>query len=72
MDRGTGSHRGGKVLIMDNLLSNLSLTIIEQRCENNICLIFLPPNSTEVTQPSDAAVCAPFKKQWRMELDAYD
>jgi hypothetical protein len=60
-----------KVLIMDNLSSHLSLTIMEQCRENNICLIFLPPNSTHLTQPLDVAVFAPLKKQRRKELDAY-
>jgi hypothetical protein len=60
-----------KVLIMDNLSSHLSFTIMEQCRENNIRLIFLPPNSTHLTQPLDVAVFAPLKKQWRKELDSY-
>jgi hypothetical protein len=60
-----------KVLIMDNLSSHLSLNIMEQCRENNIRLIFLPPNSTHLTQPLDVAVFAPLKKQWRKELDEY-
>jgi hypothetical protein len=55
---------------MDNLSSHLSLKIMEQ-CREHIRLIFLPPNSTHLTQPLDVAVFAPMKKQWRKELDDY-
>jgi hypothetical protein len=60
-----------KVLIMDNLSSHISFSIMEQAKENNIRLVFLPPNSTHITQPLDVAVFAPLKKQWRKELDNY-
>lgn len=33
--------------------------------------IFLPPNSTHMTQPLDVAVFAPMKKVWRRVLDEY-
>jgi hypothetical protein len=33
--------------------------------------IFLPSNSTHLTQPLDVAVFGPMKKQWRVELNRY-
>jgi hypothetical protein len=60
-----------KVLIMDNLSAHLSLNIMQQCRDHNIRLIFLPPNSTHLTQPLDVAVFAPMKKQWRIELNLY-
>ena len=60
-----------KVLIMDNLSSHLSLKIIELCREHNIRLVFLPANSTHLTQPLDVAVFAAIKKQWREELDEF-
>jgi hypothetical protein len=60
-----------KVLIMDNLSAHMSFRIMEQARENNVRVVFLPPNSTHLTQPLDVAVFAPLKKQWRRELDSY-
>jgi hypothetical protein len=60
-----------KVLILDNLASHLSLNMMEHCRSNNIRLIFLPPNSTHLTQPLDVAVFAPMKKHWRKELNEY-
>jgi hypothetical protein len=33
--------------------------------------IFLPPNSTHLTQPLDVAVFAPMKRLWREVLDKF-
>jgi hypothetical protein len=60
-----------KVLIMDNLSAHLSLNIMQQCQDHNIRLIFLPPNSTHLTQPLDVAMFAPLKQQWSIELNQY-
>ncbi len=60
-----------KVLIGDNLGSHISLHVMELCREHNVRFIFLPANSTHLTQPLDVAVFAPMKKQWRVELNKY-
>ena len=60
-----------KALIGDNLGSHLSLTVMEQCREHNIRFIFLPANSTHLTQPLDVAVFAPMKGHWRSQLNKY-
>lgn len=60
-----------KVLIGDNLGSHISLHVMELCREYNVRFIFLPSNSTHLTQPLDVAVFAPMKKQWRVELNKY-
>lgn len=60
-----------KVLIADNLGAHISQRVMELCKENNIRYIFLPPNSTHLTQPLDVSVFAPMKKHWRAELDKY-
>ena len=39
--------------------------------ESNIRYIFLPLNSTHLTQPMDVAVFGPMKKHWRTQLDRF-
>lgn len=46
---------GRKVLIGDNLSSHLSMEVITFCQEKNICFVFLPGNSTHLTQPLDIA-----------------
>lgn len=60
-----------KVLIGDNLGAHLSLTVMELCKEHHVRFIFLPSNSTHLTQPLDVAVFGPMKKQWRVELNKY-
>jgi hypothetical protein len=60
-----------KVVIGDNLGSHVSLHVMELCRENNVRFIFLPANSTHLTQPLDVGVFAPMKKQWRVELNKY-
>ncbi|XP_039275899.1 uncharacterized protein LOC120349576 [Nilaparvata lugens] len=60
---------GKKVIIGDNLSSHLSPEVI-RLCElNNIGFIFLPANSTHLTQPLDIALFAPMKKCWRKVME---
>lgn len=59
---------GKKYMIGDNLASHLSLDIIKKCEENNIHFIFLPGNSTHLTQPLDVAFFRPMKIAWRKIL----
>ncbi|CAG4995233.1 unnamed protein product [Parnassius apollo] len=56
---------GKKILIGDNLSSHLSLDLIRECKEKNVHFIFLPPNSTHLTQPLDVAFFRPTKGAWR-------
>ena len=56
---------GPKALIGDNLQSHLSKDIVTACEENDIRFIFLPKNSTHLTQPLDVAFFAPLKRAWR-------
>lgn len=62
---------GTKYLIGDNLASHLSVDIIQLCSINNIKLIFLPTNSTHLTQPLDVAFFRPMKKSWRQILEEW-
>ncbi|XP_064596806.1 uncharacterized protein LOC135463478 [Liolophura sinensis] len=62
---------GRKVLIGDNLSSHLSPYVIEKRQEHDIAFVFLPPNSTHLTQPLDVAFFRPMKIFWRQILDKW-
>lgn len=57
-----------RVLIGDNLACHLSADTVEICEDNNIKLVFLPPNSTHLLQPLDVAVYAPMKAEWRKVL----
>lgn len=56
---------GKKILIGDNLSSHLSLDIIKKCQEQDVYFVFLPPNSTHLTQPLDVAFFRPMKIAWR-------
>ena len=62
---------GRKVLIGDNLASHLTKDVIDSCQRNNIAFIFLPPNSTHLTQPLDVSYFAPLKQTWRIVLDEW-
>lgn len=62
---------GKKILIGDNLSSHLSIDIIKLCQEKDIHFIFLPSNSTHLTQPLDVAVFRPMKIIWRQLLDKW-
>lgn len=56
---------GKKCLIGDNLSSHLSIDLIRKCYEKDIHFIFLPANSTHITQPLDVAFFRPMKIAWR-------
>lgn len=56
---------GKKVLIGDNLSSHLSVDLIKLCLEEDIHFLFLPANSTHITQPLDVAFFRPMKIAWR-------
>lgn len=62
---------GTKYLIGDNLASHLSLDLIKLCNEKNIKFIFLPSNSTHLTQPLDVAFFRPMKMTWRKILEEW-
>ncbi|CAG5001136.1 unnamed protein product [Parnassius apollo] len=62
---------GKKVVICDNLSSHLSLGVTELCQDHNTYFVFIPPNSTHLTQPLDVAFFAPLKKAWRKILLQY-
>lgn len=57
--------QGKKILIGDNLSSHLSVESVELCTAHNISLVFLPSNSTHLTQPLDVAFFHPLKQKWR-------
>lgn len=58
---------GRKVLIGNNLSSHLSLKVVKL-CEENLCFVFLPPNSSHLIQPLDVAYFRPLEAKWRKVL----
>ncbi|KAJ2954347.1 hypothetical protein O0L34_g2605 [Tuta absoluta] len=56
---------GRKILIGDNLSSHLSVSLITLCKGHDIDFVFLPPNSTHLTQPLDVAFFRPMKRAWR-------
>lgn len=56
---------GKKFLIGDNLSTHISLEAINLCLKHDIHFIFLPANSTHLTQPLDVAFFAPLKRNWR-------
>ena len=56
---------GPKLLIGDNLSSHINETVIELCERHNIRFVFLPGNSTHLTQPLDVVYFAPMKRVWR-------
>ncbi|CAI6374113.1 unnamed protein product [Macrosiphum euphorbiae] len=59
---------GPKVLIGDNLSSHLSCDAINMCAEIGAKFVFLPANSTHLTQPLDVAFFRPLKQTWRTIL----
>lgn len=59
---------GKKVVIGDNLSSQLTSEVIEKCKKEGIYFVCLPPNSTHLTQPLDVALFHPMKVAWRKIL----
>ncbi|XP_065642689.1 uncharacterized protein LOC136074311 [Hydra vulgaris] len=59
---------GRKILIGDNLSSHFSMESVKLCKDNDISFIFLPANSTHLTQPRDVAFFRPLKSTWRQIL----
>lgn len=62
---------GKKVLIGDNLSSHITIRSLQLAKENDVVLIFLPPNSTNLLQPLDVAYFASLKTFWREVLQQW-
>lgn len=62
---------GKKFLIGDNVSSHLSLESVKLCQDNDIRFIFLPANSTHLTQPLDMAFFRPLKTTWRRILEEW-
>lgn len=58
-------HPGKFAMIGDNLSSHFTEEVIRLALENDIQFVFLPPNSTHITQPLDVAVFSSLKTQWK-------
>lgn len=56
---------GKKLIIGDNLSTHLTMEGIKACSKYNIEFVFLPPNSTHITQPLDVAFFRPMKFAWR-------
>ncbi|KAJ8968606.1 hypothetical protein NQ317_015892 [Molorchus minor] len=56
------------ILLGDNLSSHLSAEVVSLCNDNNIRFVFLPGNSTHLTQPLDIAFFRPLKAAWRKIL----
>ena len=54
-----------KVLIGDNAPSHMSVDIVRMCEDNNVRLVFLPPNATHLLQPLDVGIFRPLKVVWR-------
>ncbi|CAI6357713.1 unnamed protein product [Macrosiphum euphorbiae] len=59
---------GTKVVIGDNLASHISVNIVKLCKQQNIKFVFLPANSTHLTQPLDVSCFRPMKIAWRKVL----
>lgn len=59
---------GKNILIGGNLSSHLTIAGIKACSKHNISFVFLPPNSTHLTQPLDVSFFRPLKIVWRKIL----
>lgn len=62
---------GRKILIGDNLSSHIFTNAIQMCKDQNISFVFLPANSTHLTQPLDVAFFRPLKCHWRKILETW-
>ena len=59
---------GKKVIMGDNLSSQINPQVIQLCMDNNIAFICLPQNSPHLTKPLDVAFYRPMKMAWRKVL----
>ncbi|KAJ8892835.1 hypothetical protein PR048_005416 [Dryococelus australis] len=59
---------GRKIIIGDNLSSHISMKTLTLCEENNISFVCLPPNSTHLHHPLDAAYFSSLESNWRAVL----
>lgn len=62
---------GRKILIGDNLSSHIQIDIVRQCQHNDIRFVFLPANSSHLTQPLDVGFFRPLKCHWKQILTDY-
>ena len=62
---------GTKVIIGDNLSSHLNIDILRHCQRLGIKFIFLPPNTSHITQPLDVGFFRSLKGAWRAVLTNY-
>lgn len=62
---------GPKLVICDNLSSHVNPHVISKCRKHNIKFVFLPSNTTHITQPLDVAFFGPMKKKWRALFSAW-
>lgn len=59
---------GLKVCICDNLSSHLNQQVLAKCRKYEIKFVFIPVNTTHLTQPLDVAFFSPMKRKWRTLL----
>lgn len=65
-------HERQKVLFIDNVGShNITPEILASLNRLKMRIHYLPPNSTELTQPADSFVIQAIKSHWKEKWDAY-
>ena len=62
---------GPKVVICDNLSNHLNENVIQKCKKHDIKFVFLPSNTTHLTQPLDVTFFGPMKRKWRNLLGAW-
>ncbi|XP_063244589.1 uncharacterized protein LOC134544837 [Bacillus rossius redtenbacheri] len=62
---------GKIILIGDNMSAHLSIYTLKLAAENDVRLLFFPPNSTHLLQPLDVAYFSSLKTYWRQVLSSW-
>lgn len=62
---------GRKVLVGDNAGFHYNDRVFELAKDNEVDLVFLPPNATHLLQPLDLCFFSPFRTAWKEELRVY-
>ena len=56
------------LLLFDEHLTHISLSVIKRAMEERIIIIKFPPHVTDVLQPLDVACFGPLKRRWELLL----